>query len=324
MHVRVQMGTDAAMVVGALVADAASLGLHWIYDRERIASIEKEIGLAFVQPNANHYAGVKGYFAHGNKLAGESSGYGEVCLQMLKHFAQHGDFDRRAYQQEFSTYFGPGGRYVGYVDSPMRKTLQGLLAENVETFLAKSGADDDQLSALATLPALVAAHRTSFDKLILLLEAVVPVTHNNDTAVAAAQCVAGVLSTLRDRVSIQEALARSVSFTTGVLADLLTQALAMNELDSIAAAENFGSACHITQGLPIVFHIANCAPDYMTAIDENIRIGGDSCGRAIILGAMMAAQRVTPQNRSSAIPFSWITRCRSLQAAADALELIGC
>lgn len=35
------------MVLGALVADAASLGLHWLYDVNRIAEIEQKKGWFF-------------------------------------------------------------------------------------------------------------------------------------------------------------------------------------------------------------------------------------------------------------------------------------
>lgn len=52
-------------VVGALVGDAASMGLHWLYDQERIlhvAGFEPE----FRSPNQFDYQD-KGYFAHQGK-----------------------------------------------------------------------------------------------------------------------------------------------------------------------------------------------------------------------------------------------------------------
>ena len=48
-------------------------------------------------------------------------------------------------------------------------------------------------------------------------------------------------------------------------------------------------ACHVAEGLPVVFHIAQHATDYSIAIESNIRAGGDNCGRSIMLGAMVAA-----------------------------------
>ena len=77
-------------------------------------------GLVFLQPDASHYDGVKGYFAHSGKIAGESTSYGEACLLMLQHLAKHGSFKCTEYQTEYREYFGPGGMYEGYVDSSRR------------------------------------------------------------------------------------------------------------------------------------------------------------------------------------------------------------
>ena len=98
---------NSATVLGALVADSASLGLHWIYDPARIAEIEQVRGIVFLQPDPSNYSGIKGYFAHRLKVAGDSSSYGETCLLMLKHLAQHGSFNLVEYQSEFRAYFGP-------------------------------------------------------------------------------------------------------------------------------------------------------------------------------------------------------------------------
>ena len=87
---------NSATVLGALVADSASLGLHWVYDPARIAEIEPVRGIVFLQPDPSNYSGIKGYFAHRLKVAGDSSSYGETCLLMLKHLAQHGKVFRGA------------------------------------------------------------------------------------------------------------------------------------------------------------------------------------------------------------------------------------
>jgi len=60
-------------LIGALIADASTIGLHWIYDQEQIAKIEQTGDILFRQPDANNYKNVKSYFAHGAKHLGESS-----------------------------------------------------------------------------------------------------------------------------------------------------------------------------------------------------------------------------------------------------------
>lgn len=315
MHLNIKLEPRVAAILGALIADAAALGLHWLYDTDRIMQIEKIKGLVFLQPDANDYVGVSGYFAHGSKIAGDSSGYGELCLLMLQHFVQHGQFDRVAYQTEYRGYFGPGGAYTGYVDSPTRQTLQTLLLLKPEEFPENSGADDDQFAALATLPVVVAAHTGSQQALSTTIEQVVRLTNDNDTAVAAAQYAGCALLELLNGKSMTQALTGALPCAGEKLTPLLEEALQISALDSAAVAKRFGSACHVLEGLPIIAHIAQHAPNYRTAIEENIRIGGDSCGRAVMLGAMMAAYTA---QQSTSIPLEWAARYRKLSIAANA------
>ena len=312
------MNPGTAAILGALVADSATLGLHWLYDPARIAEIEARKGLVFLSPDAADYAGTKGYFAHGGKVAGESTGYGEVCLLMLQHLAKHGNFKRIEYQTEYRTHFGPGGAFVGYVDSPTRLTLRTLLPLEPSAFPAASGADDDQFAALAVLPPLVATHSGTLEALMERVEEVVRITNNNALAIAAAQCSAVALFEVLRGTPIAQALAGALPFAGNTLRPLLEQALAVPALDSAAVATRFGMACHVAEGLPVVFHIAQHVPDYRSAIEANIRAAGDNCGRAIMLGATVAAHMAKQGGSASPIPLQWLARYRKLVAAADA------
>lgn len=310
-----------ASILGGLVADAASLGLHWLYDPNRIAEIENKSDIVFRQPNENDYANVSGFFAHGNKLSGDSSGYGEVCLLMLKHLAKHGQFNHMVYQLEYR-FFGPGGEYTGYVDSPTRQTIRTLLPLNAKSFPATSGADDDQMPSLATVPIIVATHQGTIDSLMKQVEEVVRITNHNDLAVSAAKCAAALLHGILMGKSMSQAATDALPLAEDNLRLLLEQALILETLDSIAAANRFGSACHVSEGLPIVFHIAKCADDYTSAIKANIRAGGDSCGRSIILGALVAAHLAAHNHANTGIPLPWLARYSKLMMAADACQAI--
>ena len=305
-----------AAVLGALVADAAALGLHWLYDPARIAEVEARSGLIFLEPDTAHYAGTKGYFAHGMKHAGDLSGYGEVCLLMLRHLANHDEFTRVEYQTEYRAHFGPGGAYVGYIDSPTRHTLNVLLPLQPDEFPAASGADDDQHPAMSALPAIVAMHTGTREALCERVEKVVRITNNDDVAVCAAQCMAQVLFDVMNGVAINQALKDALPLAGIVLQASLEEALALPQFDSVAAGEKFGPACHVTQGLPVIFHILQHTQDYRTGIEANIRAGGDSCGRAIMLGAILAA------GAGESIPLSWLSRLARLQDITEALEKI--
>ena len=62
------------MILGALVADAASMGLHWIYDQARIKDVALDAP-EFMQPDPKNYDGVPAYFAHRNRAAGAGDGH---------------------------------------------------------------------------------------------------------------------------------------------------------------------------------------------------------------------------------------------------------
>ena len=315
MDSNIRLTPRIAAIMGALVADSAALGLHWLYDPTRIAELEKTKGLTFLQPDVENYADVKGFFAHGNKVAGDSSGYGEICLLISNHIATHGEFKRKEYQTEFRDFFGPGGSYTGYIDSPTRKTLLKLIPLIPEDFPEVSGVDDDQFAALATVPAITVTHSGSRDDLLEKIETVVRLTNNNDDAVVAAKYAASVLSDVLDGKPVNEALTLSLPHAGEKLTPLLNDALNTDTLNSIHAAECFGSACHVLEGIPVIAHIVLHAVSYQQAVEANIRAGGDSCGRAIMLGAIAAAHAAS-QNKPT-IPLSWLAQYNKLPIAAE-------
>lgn len=107
---------------GAFVADAAALGLHWIYAQPRIRRAGGEEP-EFTEPDPANYEGVPSYFAHRGKRAGDLSMYGETALVMLRSIAENKRIDPGHFSRAFGLHFGFGGEYVGYIDGPTRETL---------------------------------------------------------------------------------------------------------------------------------------------------------------------------------------------------------
>jgi ADP-ribosylglycohydrolase len=113
-------------ILGAFVADAASLGFHWVYSQRRISELAPDMP-EFRQPDEQDYAGGVGYFAHATKSAGDLSQYGEQMLVMLRSLTQtNGRYDKVHYTEQFRRHFGYGGAYVGYIDRPTRQTLDRI------------------------------------------------------------------------------------------------------------------------------------------------------------------------------------------------------
>ena len=86
---------------GALVADAATMGLHWMYDQEQIKKIEATGDVLFRQPDAASYEGQKAYFAHAAKKVGEQSQYGQSVLVVDDIMQAHGKYSVAEHQKHF-------------------------------------------------------------------------------------------------------------------------------------------------------------------------------------------------------------------------------
>jgi ADP-ribosylglycohydrolase len=298
----------ASIVLGALVADAAAMGLHWLYDPERIATIADEREPLFLPAEARHFDGTKGYFAHAGKASGDLSHYGmSLTLAMASLVAGEGQINIRDYQQRFLATFGPGGTWKGYIDRPTRGLL-ARLADGVtdETPIA-SGIDDDQMPALSPVPAIVAAGPEA-ETLEQDVAAMVRVTNNNPLAIEAALITARLIRDLLQGADVNTTLSIETEASGEPLRALLHQALSESARNSVDMAGEFGRACHVQQGLPVVFHIVNTAESYESGIRANILAGGDSCGRSMALGALLGALYGFGGERG--IPLPWLTRLK--------------
>ncbi|MDN5786945.1 ADP-ribosylglycohydrolase family protein [Pseudorhodobacter sp.] len=276
---------SAACLMGALAADAASLGLHWLYDPARIAEVVGARGAAAFTPvDPANYNGVPGYFAHGSRKNGALSQYGEVLsLATRCMIASAGRFDDAAFQAAYAAYFGPGGAYVGYIDRPTRGTLANLAAGQTEP----SGIDDDQLPAIATLPAIVVANLGASDLSTTVARAI-RITNVNDAALDYGMAFAALLSMVLGGTPVAQALQAIATGAGGTLGESLRNAL-QSPASSVDFGAETGRACHLPMGLPLAFHILTRARSFADAVEVNIRAGGDSAGRAIIIGAVMGA-----------------------------------
>lgn len=372
-HGHPRPATDTTMIAalaGGWVADAASLGLHWLYDSKRIAEVGGQAP-EFLAPNAEYFTGGFGYFAHDGKQAGDISHYGAATGVLNDSLlANHGRLNIRDYQRRFRGFFGPGGQWQGYIDNPTRITLNNLeaiernaieqalstltvpltdkqkrvlvqkvlpytrhlsgqqlaepvrkairltyqetdiqdagvyLAQSIDrNLLPTSGADDLQLPAVSKLPPLVVCYHGS-DALMEAMEKAVRVTNHNDEAVAWARCATRLLEQLFHGKTLATAL--DIATREAPAPDSLEKARTGTGIDGPGAGDTFGRTCYLHEAMPVIFHILSHARSYTEAVGANILCGGDSCGRAWLIGPAMAAIHGLGGERG--IPLSWLAR----------------
>jgi ADP-ribosylglycohydrolase len=86
--------------------------------------------------------------------------------------------------------------------------------------------------------------------------------------------------------------------------------------DTKAVTLKFGPACDCAMGMPSSLHNVATAESFAAAVRKNIYSCGDSCGRAMIVGALAGAMYGIGGTRG--IPEEWLTRAR---LAPDAIRL---
>ena len=370
------------VILGALVADAAAVGLHWLYDQKRVHELANGQP-EFVTTTEADYQSYPGYFAHAVKKPGDLSQYGEQALVMLQSLANNkGKYNKAHYEQTFRSVFGYGGRYVGYIDRPTRDTLDQIasaeqsalnkaralpfhgteddkqriitkvianmqkhsgstlcdaiesavrlthnddatvryahtLLEQLSEISGYNGANDVQLPAVSKLPPLVALLHGTAD-IDTTVESAVRVTNNNDLSVECGQLVAAMISRALDTGEVESALQAAIESDNKTIAPLVAAALKRFDEDSAEVVADIGMSCNLVFGLPGAAHILNTTSNYAGAVRSNILAGGDSCGRAITLGAIAGA--AYGYGGENGIPDGWISQLSQLAEINQLLD----
>ena len=269
-------------LIGALVADAATMGLHWMYDQSHIETISQTGDVLFRQPDVNNYTDRKAFFAHAAKRVGENSQYGECVRVVAAVIEAGGEYSTSAHRERFFQTFGACGSYSGFADRPTKALIAKIILEGDDISEA-SGSDDDQLPALCAVPALFA-----YEQGIESVNNAVSVTSINAEATSGARVLYDCLQRLVEGKSLTDALTNSAHLAEPALAKLLIEALDKPSYDPLGVANHFGMPCHIKQGLPVAWHILKHATDFESAVRDNVRCGGDSCGRSMAVGSVAA------------------------------------
>lgn len=264
---------------GVLVADAASMGLHWLYDQEQIKLVEATGSLLFRQPDANVYEGKRGAFVHGVRHAGQLSHYGESA-RVAGSLALDEGYSVQAHQKVFIETFGPCGTFHGYADRPTKYLIARMLLDG-DDISVPSGMDDDQMPGVCVVPGLFAAGLSESET----LEAVRVITTNQDV-INSAKAVYSVLTQLQSGIELKAALATAASAMEGEVGEHMREALSIDTYAPLETAQKFGLACYVRHSMPLNWHLLSHAADFESAVLDNIRCGGDCCGRSMALGSI--------------------------------------
>jgi ADP-ribosyl-[dinitrogen reductase] hydrolase len=306
-------------VWGQFVGDAAALGTHWIYDLSELQGLYPGGINGFEAPKEGHY--------HFGKQPGDQTHYGDGALVLLESLAKEGRFDAKAFGSSFVEAFRPGV-YSGYIDQATSGTLENFLAfadaNPKDNFDFQQGADDDQMAAASRLAALTVRYWND-PNLLSVVEKATRVCQNKDQTVAYMKFNALLLSELLQRRDVHTALRRAEEQTLasepqrGQEIRRKTREALEETLNEVTEATlTFGQACPLPKSFPSSIHALLKHPDdFESAILAILRAGGDSAGRASMVGAWLGAHLGV-----AAIPKAWRTRLTHADRISAATEKI--
>ena len=246
-------------ILGAACGDAASMGLHWLYDMDKLKARVGDdlLGAAFHEPQNCFYS----------YASGSPSPYGQQTLALLRSIAETGGFSPEAYAaRNFSTFSAPA--FIssgGYLDGSTRGFLRNVQAGAAWPLC---GTDDSQANCVCRLPPLVALFAGDA-ALIPCVADMIRVTQNNNTAVAWGCAAARVLEAIilgappSEAVTLAIAALEDSNRTSPLALDAdvaaaMKAAYALREFSHADAVSQLGRNCHLPGCVQSPVHALVC------------------------------------------------------------------
>lgn len=260
------------LIWSCFVADALSLGSHWVYESEKI---KQKLGTIskFHNPISIY---------HPTKSAGDFTHYGDQLFVLLKSI--HDNANTYVAQQFMKDWKSFMFEYDGYVDHATRETLENI--EESNDFL-HSGSNSKDLSVVSRIAPLIGEDLATIKQAAKL-------THNSEDVEHAIEYVYEVLVAIHEGADKETAILK----TPTELPDVQQGAASISH-DTTHAIKQLGPACDVQGGLAGAIH---CILKYNTlkeALLANVQAGGDCAARGFVIAMVFTALTQHP-------PKAWV------------------
>ncbi|KAK1928472.1 Crystallin J1B [Phytophthora citrophthora] len=283
-----------AAVTGGFVADAATMGLHWIYDGDKMQQLVSARGSAgpeFYEPPSCPFYSYE---------SGALSPYGDEIFPLLQDVAERGEF----VPEEFAMVsYRAAKAYTGRLNSVFKDMVVKGDAGKKYPELASPSKD---LHGGIKAPILVARYFEDTSVLLQKMREATAVHEIGAEAENAAVATALLLQKVVQGVAVEAAI-RELTSSEAISAD--TRASVQQAIDAVeaktfadatAAVAHFGKPCSLPGVLQGSVFVLLTSSGYVEALRANLVAGGDNCSRAIVIGAVMAAAQ-----GNEVIPAEW-------------------
>jgi ADP-ribosylglycohydrolase len=301
------------VLMGALVADAVAMPVHWYYDT---AALRRDYGVVdqFLAPRSPHadsilwrsryepinergdilreqarFWGQRGVHYHQFLAAGENTLNFKLAVELFGMVREAGKYDPGAWLERYIEFMLTPGRHRDtYVEEYHRAFFTNLARGKKPR---ACGIEDVHIGGLAQVPALIAALGAGNPELVGVVKTHVGLTHGKTGVVAAAVCLVRIHAGLAAGVPLRDAILENASEYVSARKTEKWSGLE----DEVVVGRMLSPACYIQDAFPAALWLAwKYAGDFSAGILANANVGGDNCHRGAVVGSLLGAANGVP------------------------------
>lgn len=267
-----EMNNLEKAVLGALIQDKYALGLHWIYDTEKVkAYYRDDVNVFDVQKDSFHKTKSKGDFTH----------YGDILVHFMEYMNSTEQLDVASYYEDFVAWMS---EYQGYKDHATKMVVENFNDGNYK------GSDSSELGGLVKISPILMKYAKQPDLAKLYAIAFTKATHDHPIPVTLATFFTDLVYNLQKDMIITQAIDEAMKSMPMMIVDLFKKAKNVMELEPVEAIKELGQACPSEMAFPsVIYLLLKYQSDAESVFKANVLAGGDSAARGIMLGMVLGA-----------------------------------
>ncbi|MFX4228136.1 MAG: ADP-ribosylglycohydrolase family protein [Porticoccaceae bacterium] len=315
-------------MIGALVADAVAMPVHWYYDR---SALDRDYpGLNdYLAPKNQHpdsilwrskyvprnkqadilhdqaqYWGQPGVHYHQFLPAGDNTLNFLLGVQLYRSTVATGHYDADAW---LDRYIGlmrtPGWHCDTYIEEYHRAFFDNLA---IGRMARKCAIEDIHIGGLTPVPFLLAALAALKDPELQAdterVEAHLALTHKGEAIAGAGRALTNILYAIASSVPLRDAISE---FAKGWVSPEQLDTWSHFE-DRMVVGHHLTSACYLPDSFTASLYLAwKYHDDFSAGVIANALCGGDNSHRGAVVGSLLAA--------ANSIPERWLKSLKSME-----------
>lgn len=259
-------------VLGALIQDKYTLGLHWIYDTDKVKERFKDnVDVFDVEKDSFHKTKSKGDFTH----------YGDILVHFMEYMSSVDALDVATYYENFVSWMN---EYKGYKDHATKMVIENFNDGNYK------GSDSSELGGLVKISPILLKYADQPELAKLYAIAFTKATHDHPIPVTLATFFTDLVYNLQNEMILTQAIDEALKSMPMMIVDLYKKATKVLELEPVEAIKELGQACPSEMAFPSVLYLLlKYQSDADSLFKANVLAGGDSAARGMMLGMVMGA-----------------------------------